>query len=117
VGLLLAGAELQNLFWSTARVENLSGRPLERVAVLVDDAVRELGALPPGHARFVVLPRRGDATFRLRFTAGGGEFLQCGESVDGGMYHVRVTVQPSLLADCRAELGPLRRSMVKEMLR
>ena len=117
-GLLLAGLQCINLFVSTAQVENKSERPLTRVAVLVDEASVELGDFPPGETRFVFLPRRGDATFRIRFSAGGGEFTQCSEYVEESTYHVYVAVGPDLAADCRAQVRMLSRKFVAlEMVR
>ncbi len=116
--LLPAGLQFQNLFWSTARVENHSGRPLSAVELLVDDAQVGLGDMAPNAARFVRLPKRGDATFRVRFSVGTASFTQCSEYVEDQMYHVRVMIESNLMADCRAEM-PLffERNMLSEMLR
>jgi len=73
------------------------------VTLLVDDTALELGAFSPGQSRFVLLPMRGKATFRIRYSVGGGEFTQCSESIASNRYHVYAAVQPSLMADCHAE--------------
>jgi len=117
-GLLLAGPQCVNLFRSTAQIENQSGRPIEAVAIIVSGVPQELGNLPPGKSRFVLLPRRGDATFRLRYTAGGGQFTQCQEYVEDGMYHIRAVIEPNLMAECHSEIQLVSRQFVFwEMLR
>lgn len=116
--LLPAGVQFQNVFWSTARVENRSGRPLQAVELLVGDAHVLLGNLESGKARFVRLPDRGDATLRVRFGAGHARFTQCAEYLEGEMYHVRVVIEPSLMADCKASLPVLGgTNMLEEMFR
>jgi len=117
-GLLLAGPQCINLFYSTAQVENQSGRPIEAVAVVVGGVSRELGNLPPGKSRFVLLPGQGDATFRLRYSAGGGQFTQCSEYVEDAQFHVHAVIEPSLMAECHAGLRVFSRKFVLwEMLR
>lgn len=116
--LVFIGIQFQNFLWSTARVENHSGRPLARVELRVDDATVQLGDLPDGATRFRRLPKRGDATLQVRFSAGGGDFTRCSEYVEGSMYHVRITIDRNLMADCRAELdAPFRRIMLLEIFR
>ncbi len=117
-GLLLAGPQWINLFRSTAQVINQSGQPIQSVAVVVEGVSQELGSLPPGRSRFVLLPRKGDATFHLRYTAGGGQFTQCSEYVQDDMFHVHAVIQPNLLAECHAELRLVARQLVFwEMMR
>lgn len=117
-GLLLAGLQFINLIRSTAQIENRSRRPIERVAVVVAGVPQELGNLPPGKSRFILLPRRGDSTFRLRYTAGGGQFTQCSEYVQDVMFHIRALIEPNLMAECNSELRVVSREFVFwEMLR
>jgi hypothetical protein len=115
--LLLAGIQLQNLMWSTARVENHSGRPLTGVSLHLGRDSVELGALPPNKARFVRLPA-GEASLQVQFSAGGATFTQCNEYVEKDMFYVLVVIGPNLMADCQAQLNaPFRRFMLWEMIR
>ena len=102
-----AVAQLQHLAWSTARIQNDSPHVLSDVRVHVDDATVAVGELRPGRARVVRLPDRGDASFSVVFAARDRLHKHCKEYVEGDMYHVRVTVSPSLAVSCRVELGPL----------
>ena len=82
------------------------------------DATVQLGDLLDGASRFHRLPKRGDATLQIRFSAGGGDFTQCSEYEEDAMHHVRITIDGNLMAECRAELdAPFRRIMLLEMIR
>ena len=105
--LIAAGAQLQHLAWSTARVQNASAHVLSDVRLHVDDATVVIGELRPGRARLVRLPDRGDATFSMEFVAIDRVYRHCREYVEGDMYHVRVTVSPTLGVSCAVELGVL----------
>jgi hypothetical protein len=96
VVVLVVAAQLQHLAWSTARVQNDSPHVLSDVRLHVDDASVAVGELRQGRARLVRLPGRGDATFPVVFAARDRVYKHCQEYVEGEMYHVRVTVSPSL---------------------
>ncbi len=118
IGLAAFGAaQLQHLFWSTARVENQSHIPIEQAVVVVEGERIPLGVLGPGEARFLRLPKRGDATLTIELTLDGKEHHFCSEYVEGDMYHVRVYVTDGPDASCETSLGIFHtRVMLLEML-
>lgn len=115
--IVLAGAaQVQHVLWSTARIENATTTRLDHVTILVDDASLTIGSIPPRRARFVRLPKRGDAAFRVRFAAHETLHEGCSEYVEGEMYHVRVTVSGPFAIVCTTELGLVtKRPMLLEM--
>jgi hypothetical protein len=103
--LAIVAFQLQHLLWSTARLTNDSAYLLSHVLLRVDDATVPVGDIAPGRSRFVRLPQRGDATLSVEFSSNGRSHRACSEYVEGEMYHVRVTISPSLAVACRAQLG------------
>ncbi|HEY3326413.1 MAG TPA: hypothetical protein VGK14_04515 [Novimethylophilus sp.] len=103
--LALALAQFQHLIWSTATIANDSGKDLEPVEIVVDDAVVNVGRIGAGQSRFVILPDRGDATLSIRFRVADRQYKGCGEYVEGSMYHVRVKIDQPLNVHCTPRLG------------
>ena len=113
----MIGFQLQHLAWSTARMKNESPHLLSEVLIRVDDATVRIGEVLPGQSRFVRLPKRGDATFSVEFSALGNRHKGCAEYVEGEMYHVRVSVDSALAVSCSTELGVFtHRIMLFELL-
>jgi hypothetical protein len=114
---LAAGFQLQHLAWSTARIENDSVHRLSGVIVRVDGATVPIGVIPAGGSRFIRLPKRGEASLSVEFSALGEKHQGCAEYVEGEMYHVRLGISPELEVSCIAELGVLTsRIMLFELL-
>lgn len=103
-GALLLVAQLQHLWWSTARVENHSGQTLDGVVAVVENGREtrriELGRLEAGDVRFVRLPKMGEASFSLAFSALPATGNDCRIYVEGDMYNVRATVLPGPRTRC-----------------
>ena len=115
--MLVVFAQAQQFAWSTARIENATTSRLDDVVILVEDMARRIGSLPPHRARFVRLPKRGDATLKVLFVGGGQQREGCSEYVEGQMYHVRIRVSDPFVVTCTTELGlSMKRLMLLEML-
>jgi hypothetical protein len=116
--LLLLACCVPNLLWlarSTAVVRNHSEQPARDVRINFGSEVVEVGDVPAGGSRFRVLPSGGDATLDVVFGIGAVQRHACHEYVEGAMYHVRVSIEPSLEAHCDVELPLLSRLLVAEL--
>jgi hypothetical protein len=109
---------LPNLLWlsrSTAVVRNESQQTATDVRVNVGSSVLDVGTLPPGASRFLLLPAGGDATLNVMFRMADVDREACREYLEGSMYHVRVIIAPSLQARCETDLPLFSRLLVTEL--
>jgi len=78
----VVGFQVQHLVCSTARLKNESSHQLSGAVIRVGDATVSVGDIGPGGARFVWLPRGGDAatfppTGEDYVETHGNDFLLC----------------------------------------
>ncbi|MGB5607130.1 MAG: hypothetical protein WBN51_11460 [Gammaproteobacteria bacterium] len=96
-----------NLIWlakSTARITNGGTVMLSSVIVDVDDKETKLGDLHPGESRFILLPKSGDATYKVNYEKGGYSESVCQEYVESEMYHVETILESSHDSGCAVSL-------------
>lgn len=99
-----------NLIWlgySTARITNGGTDTLITVVVHVDEKETNLGDLPPGKSRFIILPKSGDAGYRISYEIRAHSKSACGEYVEGEMYHVETILESSQGSKCMVSITPL----------
>ncbi len=105
------------LFRSTCEIRNRSLTPLDAVQLRVNDVTLDVGAIPPGGASLVLLPRGGDATLSVTFRDPAGVHHACHDYVEGSMYHVEVGVREDGRADCAVRLPLLSELLVTKLAR
>jgi len=96
-----------NLIWlakSTARITNGGTFTLSSVIVYVDDKETKLGELHPGESRFILLPKSGDATYKVTYGKGGFSESVCQEYVESEMYHMETILESSHDSGCAVSL-------------
>lgn len=94
---LVLGPNALWLIRSTIRIENRSALPVEDALVWACGRPLPLGALPPGAARFRLLPRCGEDSVELH---SGIERTNCMIYVESDMYHVRAWYTSPMTGDC-----------------
>lgn len=86
IGILAVFSFIPNLIWlvnSTARITNIGENILSSVTVYVDDKKINLGELTSGKSRFILLPKSGDATYKVSYAKGSSAESVCQEYEEG----------------------------------
>ena len=108
-----------NLIWfarSTAHITNGGTVTLSSVTVDVDGKETKLGKLHPGESRFILLPKSGDATYRVNY--GKAEYPEsvCQEYVESEMYHVETILESSHDSGCAVSLPLLSELFILKVI-
>ena len=92
------------LFRSTCEIRNDGRVALEAIGLRLGGHVMDVGTVPPGAVRMVLLPRVGEGELSVSFRTTSGAHHGCGVYVEGYMYHVAVKLREDAEPECAVSL-------------